>query len=207
MRRGTVPPRVSPLHVDTTPNSLDVVTEQSLRSELHRASLTSSDRESAFHTSKSSVESDARPSKSGRRSSLARRSMTRRSSVLSKGRSLAVSFAQKISGSRPVRPQLRESIMEDGFFDSPLQEALAVLRGLGAHMEASRLQREADAVTRVMRLLHSPELHSASALKQRLAEGDMQVDPQLLDWLTQMEWLPPQQAEEQSEERVETLEA
>ena len=76
-------------------------------------------------------------------------------------------------------------------FDSPLQEAIALLTSLGAHMEAMQLQREAESVRRVMQLLHSPgSLHNAKSLQQMVAKGEVQVDPQLMEWLVQMEWLP-----------------
>ena len=78
-------------------------------------------------------------------------------------------------------------------FDSPLQEAIALLTALGAHMEARRLQREADTLRRALHLLHSPELNNSKSLKELISAGEMQVDQQLVDWLVQMEWLPKSQ--------------
>ena len=78
-------------------------------------------------------------------------------------------------------------------FDSPLQEAIHLLTALGAHMEARRLQGEADTLRRALHLLHSPELNNSKSLKQLISAGEMQVDQQLVDWLVQMEWLPKSQ--------------
>lgn len=75
-------------------------------------------------------------------------------------------------------------------FDSPLQESIALLRGLASQMEKARQLDEAQTVRRVMQLLYAPELQGARSLKELMAAGDVQVDQDLIDWLVEMEWLP-----------------
>jgi len=60
-------------------------------------------------------------------------------------------------------------------FDSPLQESIVLLRGLGARLETLRLGQEAETVRRVMHLLHSPELQNSKNLRDLLAAGDVQA--------------------------------
>ena len=75
-------------------------------------------------------------------------------------------------------------------FDSPLQESIALLRGLASQMEAGRQLQEAQTVRRVMQLLYAPQLQGARSLKELMDAGDVQVDQELIDWLVEMEWLP-----------------
>ena len=126
-------------------------------------------------------------------------------SLLSKVRQ----WGSKANGSK--WDAMYETVLEDAtVFDSPLQEANAVLIQLATSLYEREMAADVERIEhargresnrcsssvllstfllwQVLELLKSPDLHNARAIGE--LQGDATVDPQLKDWLEAMEWTP-----------------
>lgn len=87
-------------------------------------------------------------------------------------------------------------------FDSPLKISLTLLSQVQTQLARRKLRSEAAMIKHVMALLHSPDLNGTQPMHQLIANGRLQADEQLEEWLTAMEWMKKDDSERGSGSRA-----